>query len=230
MTFFVYIRKDKGASTGGVKTNFLLKNKPYIRMKTIAVGMFIIIGLSSFSYLISERAYKINQTIEQPPKKLQMKHTSFYEIKIKNINGSDLKLSDYKGKKILIVNVASECGYTPQYEQLEKLYKENFGNLVIIGCPSNDFGGQEPGSNDQIVTFCKKNYGVTFPLTEKMGITNNTHSLYQWLTKKENNGVSDNEVKWNFTKFLIDENGHLIKCLPSAVSPMDEQIIKWINL
>jgi glutathione peroxidase len=159
----------------------------------------------------------------------EMKPTSFYDIKIKGIDGKNMDLSIYKGKKIMIVNVASECGYTPQYEQLEQLYKDNVKNLIIIGCPSNDFGGQEPGTNEQIVSFCKKNYGVTFPLTDKVGITKNTHELYQWLTQKTKNGVSDNEVKWNFTKFLIDENGHLYKCFPSGVTPMDDQITKWIK-
>jgi glutathione peroxidase len=159
----------------------------------------------------------------------EMKPTSFYDIKIKGIDGKNMDLSVYKGKKIMIVNVASECGYTPQYEQLEQLYKDNVKNLIIIGCPSNDFGGQEPGTNEQIVSFCKKNYGVTFPLTDKVGITKNTHELYQWLTQKTKNGVSDNEVKWNFTKFLIDENGHLSKCFPSGVTPMDDQITKWIK-
>lgn len=159
----------------------------------------------------------------------EMKATSFYDIKIKGIDGKNIDLSSYKGKKVMIVNVASECGYTPQYEQLEQLYKDNVKRLVIIGCPSNDFGGQEPGTNDQIVAFCKKNYGVTFPLTDKVGITKNTHELYQWLTQKTKNGVSDNEVKWNFTKFLIDEKGQLVKSLPSGVTPMDDQITKWVK-
>ena len=100
---------------------------------------------------------------------------------------------------------------------------------MVIGCPSNDFGGQEPGTPAEIVTFCKKNYGVGFPLTEKLGITQNTHPLYQWLTQKSKNQVSDNEVKWNFTKFLVDENGKLYKSFPSSVDPLDEQIISWLT-
>jgi glutathione peroxidase len=188
-------------------------------MKTIILIISLAIGTFT---LYNKDNTKTNTTKE-------MTMTSFYDIKINGIDGKKIDLTAYKGKKIMIVNVASECGYTPQYEQLEQLYKDNIKNLVIIGCPSNDFGGQEPGTNDQIVAFCKKNYGVTFPLTDKVGITKNTHELYQWLTQKTKNGVSDNEVKWNFTKFLIDEYGHLFKSLPSGVTPMDDQITKWVK-
>lgn len=190
-------------------------------MKTI----ILIISLAIGTFTLYKNDIKNTTTFNTK----EMKPTSFYDIKIKGIDGKDIDLSAYKGKKVMIVNVASECGYTPQYEQLEQLYKDNAKNLVIIGCPSNDFGGQEPGTNEQIVSFCKKNYGVTFPLTDKVGITKNTHELYQWLTQKVKNGVSDNEVKWNFTKFLIDENGHLYTCFPSGVTPMDDQITKWIK-
>jgi glutathione peroxidase len=153
----------------------------------------------------------------------------FYKIKINDIEGRDLDLNQFKGKKILIVNVASECGYTPQYAQLQELYELKKDKLVIIGCPSNDFGGQEPGTEKEIVKFCQQNYGVTFPLTEKVGIKKNTHQLYKWLTQKSQNGISDNDVAWNFHKFLIDENGKLIKSLPSSVNPMDDVILEWVN-
>ncbi|HRG65610.1 MAG TPA: glutathione peroxidase, partial [Saprospiraceae bacterium] len=112
---------------------------------------------------------------------ISMNAQSFYDIPLTGIDGKAINLSSYKGKKILIVNVASECGYTPQYERLQDLYETFYEKLVVIGCPSNDFGGQEPGTPAEIVTFCKKNYGVGFPLTEKLGITQNTHPLYQWL-------------------------------------------------
>jgi glutathione peroxidase len=154
---------------------------------------------------------------------------SIYEIKINSIDNKALDLISFKGKKLLIVNVASECGYTPQYEQLQELYELHQKDLTIIGCPSNDFGGQEPGNGDQIAQFCKKNYGVTFPLTEKVGITKSTHPLYQWLTQKEKNGVADGNVKWNFHKFLVEKDGTLYKELPSSVSPLDEQILDWIS-
>lgn len=160
---------------------------------------------------------------------ISMNAQSFYDIPLTGIDGKAINLSSYKGKKILIVNVASECGYTPQYERLQDLYETFYEKLVVIGCPSNDFGGQEPGTPAEIVTFCKKNYGVGFPLTEKLGITQNTHPLYQWLTQKSKNQVSDNDVKWNFTKFLVDENGKLYKSFPSSVDPLDEQIISWLT-
>jgi glutathione peroxidase len=154
---------------------------------------------------------------------------SIYDLKINGITGDPLDLSQFKGKKIMFVNVASECGYTPQYTALQKVYEEYKDKLIIIGCPSNDFGGQEPGTSTEIVNFCKLNYGVTFPLTEKVGIKSNTHILYQWLTQKAMNGVSDGQVKWNFTKFLIDEKGNWVKNLPSGVKPDDAQIIDWIK-
>ena len=154
---------------------------------------------------------------------------NLYAVPVKTIDGKTMNLADFKGKKILIVNVASECGYTPQYAQLQELYKTYQNQLVIIGCPSNDFGGQEPGTASEIVTFCQKNYGVTFPLTEKMGILKNTHPLYQWLTKKTLNKKADAEVKWNFTKFLINEDGSLYTSLPSSVSPLDDDIIDWLS-
>ncbi|MBK8701748.1 MAG: glutathione peroxidase [Saprospiraceae bacterium] len=152
-----------------------------------------------------------------------------YHIPVNDLSGQAMNLESFRGKKILIVNVASECGYTPQYGQLQELYEAYENKLVILGCPSNDFGGQEPGSNETIGQFCKKNYGVTFPLTEKLGILQQTHPLYQWLTKKEKNGLTDNEVKWNFHKFLINEDGSLYKSLPSSVNPMDDSIISWIT-
>ena len=155
--------------------------------------------------------------------------SDFYHIKIKNIAGEKLDLSQYKGKKILIVNVASECGYTPQYAQLEELYDMHKDKLVVLACPSNDFGGQEPGTEKEIVKFCQTTYGVSFPLTQKVGIKTNTHELYKWLTQKSLNGKADYEVKWNFHKFLIDEKGNLVNSFPSDVTPLDEKIIDWIN-
>jgi glutathione peroxidase len=186
-------------------------------MKTILFT--ILFGFSSFLFIT-----KNNKKIE-----MEEVGNTFYDISIKGIDGKDMPLTKYKGKKILIVNVASECGYTPQYEQLEELYKAHSKSLIVLGCPSNDFGGQEPGSSEEIVAFCKKNYGVTFPLTEKVGIKKDTHPIYQWLTQKAKNGVSDNEVKWNFTKFLIDEKGTLVHCFPSSVTPLDDKILDWVK-
>jgi glutathione peroxidase len=155
--------------------------------------------------------------------------SSFYDIKLNDIRGQAIDLRQFAGKKILIVNVASECGYTPQYEQLQELYDAHKSSLVIMGCPSNDFGGQEPGTSEEILTFCKKNYGVTFTLTEKVGIKSNRHQLYDWLCTKEKNGKADYEVKWNFHKFVLDGNGTVIGSFPSSVSPIDEQITDLIQ-
>ena len=153
---------------------------------------------------------------------------SIYEHRIKSIEGKELDFSQFEGKKILIVNVASECGYTPQYAQLEELYKAFKDKLVIIGIPCNDFGGQEPDSEEKIQEFCTIRYGVTFPLTEKVGIKSNTHPIYEWLSNKSQNGVSDNEVTWNFCKFLLDEKGELLAFFPSATYPASEEIIDLV--
>lgn len=153
---------------------------------------------------------------------------TLHDFKVKTLEGTEFNFSSLKGKKVLIVNTASECGYTPQYKDLEKLYETYKNkNFIIIGFPCNDFGGQEPGSGAEIKAFCTKNYGVTFPMMEKVSIA--TSPVYQWLTSKKENGVLDATVKWNFNKFLVDENGHVVKYLPSSVTPMDAEITKWIE-
>ncbi|MBS1634661.1 MAG: glutathione peroxidase [Bacteroidetes bacterium] len=155
---------------------------------------------------------------------------SLHDFKVKALDGTDFDLSSLKGKKVMIVNTASECGYTPQYKDLEALYeKYKDKNFVILGFPCNDFGGQEPGSSKDIQTFCTKNYGVTFPMMEKVSIVNNPAPIYKWLTTKAENGVLDATVKWNFNKFLVDENGHLVKYCPSGTLPMSDEIVKWIE-
>lgn len=151
---------------------------------------------------------------------------TFHDFTITGIDGKTINFADYKGKRILVVNVASECGYTPQYEQLQELYEEMKDKLVVVGFPCNDFGGQEPGEAAEIQNFCKVRYGVTFPLTEKVSIKKDTHPIYKWLTRKSENGVMDGLVSWNFCKFLIDENGQLTHALPSNVSPFDDRIAK----
>ncbi len=156
---------------------------------------------------------------------------SFYDFTVKDIDGNSFNLSSLKGKKVLVVNTASKCGFTPQYEGLEKLYKEYGGdNFTIVGFPANNFANQEPGSNDEIAAFCEKNYGVTFPMMSKISVKgNDMHPIYQWLTSKSKNGVIDSEVKWNFQKYLIDENGHLQKVLLSKIKPEDPTIVNWIK-
>ena len=155
---------------------------------------------------------------------------SIYDFKVGGLDGQTIDFADFKGKKILIVNTASECGYTPQYSGLQELHLKHQDKLVVIGFPANDFGAQEPGSNAEIAQFCEKNYGVTFPMAAKITVKgDNMHPLYQWLTQKEQNGEMDAVVKWNFHKFLIDENGRLIASYPSGVKPMGDKLINAIE-
>lgn len=153
---------------------------------------------------------------------------SVHQFKVEGIGGAEIDFAGFAGKKVLVVNVASECGFTPQYQQLQELYEAFQDKLVVVGVPSNDFGGQEPGTNEDIRAFCTIKYGVQFPLTTKVSITNAPHPLYQWLTQKAENGVLDSEVSWNFQKYLLDEKGHLVAYFPSSVSPFDERILDWL--
>lgn len=155
---------------------------------------------------------------------------SIYNIKINQIDGSPLNLSKFKGKKLLFVNVASECGFTGQYEDLQKLNELYQEKLMIVGVPCNQFGGQEPGTAEEIQTFCKQNYGVTFIITEKVDVKgDNQHPLYTWLTSKELNGVSNSNVKWNFQKYLVDENGMLIDYYYSITKPLSKKILNYLQ-
>lgn len=152
--------------------------------------------------------------------------TSIHSFKITSIDGGIIDFAAFKGKKILIVNTASECGYTPQYKDLEKLYTAYKDKLVIVGFPANNFGQQEPGSNKEIKSFCEKNYGVTFPLAEKISVKGTDMApIYQWLTQKSKNGVLDAVITWNFNKFLLDEAGRMIAKFESSTAPMDDEII-----
>ncbi len=164
------------------------------------------------------------------PAKLQTAK-NFYDFTVKTIDDEDFDLSSLKGKKVMVVNTASKCGFTPQYGDLEKLYKEYGGDrFVIIGFPANNFMKQEPGTNEEIETFCRVNYGVTFPMMAKISVKgDDQHPLYRWLTTKALNGVMDAEVKWNFQKFLIDEKGQLVDVMMSRENPYDDKVIAWIK-
>lgn len=156
---------------------------------------------------------------------------SFYDFKVTDIDGNPFDLVTLIGKKVLVVNTASKCGYTPQYTQLEELYKKYGGDkFAIIAFPENNFLYQEPGSNAEIKLFCTTKYGVTFPVMAKISVKGkNIDPLYQWLTTKEENGVMDAPVKWNFQKFMIDENGKLVDMAPPKELPNSDRIIKWIE-
>ena len=152
---------------------------------------------------------------------------SIYDIKINSLQGKPIDLSEYKGKHILFVNVASKCGFTPQYKELQKLYETYNDDLKIIGVPCNQFGKQEPGSAYEIQEFCQVNYGVSFLITEKIDVKGkNQHQLYKWLTQKKLNGKKSSSVKWNFQKYLLDPNGNIIDYFYSTTNPMSSKIIK----
>jgi glutathione peroxidase len=154
-----------------------------------------------------------------------------YDFKVPGLDGNTIDLAKYRGKKILIVNTASKCGFTPQYKDLEALYEKYKDKLVIVGFPANNFASQEPGTNSEIKEFCTKNYGVTFPMADKVDVVgDNIHPLFKYLTDEAKKlGVADPVIKWNFTKFLVDENGKLIAVFPSKVKPMDDEITKYLN-
>lgn len=156
---------------------------------------------------------------------------SFYDFTVETIDGKEFPLSQLKGKKVMVVNTASKCGFTPQYEQLEALYKTYGGDrFTIIGFPANNFFHQEPGSNEDIKTFCTRNYGVTFQMMSKISVKGiNQAPLYAWLTNKKHNGSVDAKVKWNFQKFLIDENGNIAFVAPPSEKPDSERIVNWIK-
>jgi glutathione peroxidase len=163
-----------------------------------------------------------------PRNSTEMKTQSIYDIEINALDGKAISLSEFKGKKILFVNVASKCGFTKQYKELQTLSDTYAEELVVIGSPCNQFGGQEPGDASEIQGFCELNYGVTFLLTEKINVKGSQHPLYKWLTNKELNNKKGSTVKWNFQKYLVDENGQLIDYYYSITGPLSSKITKYL--
>jgi glutathione peroxidase len=156
--------------------------------------------------------------------------SGFYDFKVKTLDGGNFDFSSLKGKKVMIVNTASKCGNTPQYKDLEALYEKNHDYLVIIGFPANNFASQEPGTAVEIRKFCTDNYGVTFPMMEKISVKGDDMApIYKWLTSKKENGVMDSEVKWNFQKYLIDENGKLVEVLDPKEKPTSDKVLTWLS-
>ena len=160
-----------------------------------------------------------------------MGQSSFYDFKVEDIHGKEYDLAQLKGKKVLVVNTASKCGFTPQYEGLESIYRKYGGeDFVVLGFPSNDFLGQEPGSNEEIATFCSTRFDVSFPMMSKISVKGkHIHPLYRWLTKASENGVEDSKVSWNFQKYMIDENGNLVGHFSPKKKPESDEIIAWIT-
>ncbi|MBN1159338.1 MAG: glutathione peroxidase [Bacteroidales bacterium] len=156
---------------------------------------------------------------------------SFHDFQVTDINGNEFDMGSLKGKKVLVVNTASKCGFTPQYADLERLYKE-YGDrdFVIIGFPANNFLGQEPGTDAEIKAFCQLNYGVTFPMMSKISVRGrDIHPLYEWLTRKELNGVMNSNVSWNFQKYMIDESGNLVGMISPRENPYSDELLEWLN-
>lgn len=156
-----------------------------------------------------------------------MPKTSFYDLEVKDINGNTVSMSDYKGKKIIVLNVASKCGYTPQYADWESYYESHKENSVVLGFPCNQFSGQEPGTNEEIMSFCTLNYGVTFPMFDKVKVKGKEQSpIYQWLTNPDENGWNSEVPSWNFCKYIIDEEGRLTHFFASKIKPNSPEFVE----
>ncbi|WP_297334908.1 glutathione peroxidase [Algoriphagus sp.] len=191
-----------------------------------------------FAILLFSASFACGKTLERPERlnadflkqHERMIDSKFYDFKLNDIDGKEVDFSQFKGKKVLLVNVASECGYTPQYEALQELH-ENYGDqIAVLAFPANNFGGQEPGSNEEIKEFCTSTYGVTFPVFEKISVKGfDKHPLYRWLSDEKENGWNNQEPSWNFCKYYVNENGELEKFFPSSITPLDEAILSLID-
>lgn len=160
-----------------------------------------------------------------------VQNETIYQFKVKDLYGEEFDFASLKGKKVMVVNTASKCGLTPQYERLQAMYETyKSDGFVIVGFPANNFGAQEPGTNEEIASFCKDNYGVSFPMMSKISVKgDDMHEMYQFLTSKSRNGLQDSEVSWNFQKYLIDSSGKLVKVITPKMLPDDTSIIDWIK-
>ena len=187
--------------------------------------LLIVATVSLMSLNIHAQSHKSKLMVQK------MEKQTIYQFKVENLSGKTFDFSSLKGKKILIVNTASKCGLTPQYKELEALYKKyKDQNFVIVGFPANNFGKQEPGTNAEISSFCEINYGVTFPMMSKISVKgDDMHPLYRFLTQKSQNGLQDSEVEWNFQKYLINEKGEVVKVILPQTLPSDSSIANWIK-
>ena len=173
---------------------------------------------------------KIPDQLKHSENSSQTNKTSIYSIALNSLESKTIQFSDYKGKFILLVNVASKCGFTPQYKQLQELQDQYLEKLIVIGLPCNQFGGQEPGDAQTIQTFCERNFGVSFLITEKLNVKGiNQHPIYEWLTKKEQNGKKQSTVRWNFQKYLVNDKGELVDFFYSLTKPNSSKITKHLK-
>ncbi|PSL07220.1 glutathione peroxidase [Cecembia rubra] len=189
----------------------------------------ILFALAVISIACTSSVQKQNPEFISTLEQLLMEK-SIYDFKLNDINGEEVDFSQFKGKKLLLVNVASKCGFTPQYADLQKLHEMHGDKVLILGFPANNFGGQEPGNNEEIKQFCSENYGVTFKMMDKISVKGaDKHPLYRWLSDKDLNGWNEKEPSWNFCKYFINEKGELVKFFPSSVKPTDKEIIDLVT-
>jgi len=200
-------------------------------MKNYLMFIVLIITIASCNKKQEKQNTAMHVNTKNNIMETQKQVENIYQFSVTDLYGESFDFSSLKGKKIMVVNTASECGLTPQYEGLQKLYDTyKDKNFVIIGFPANNFGKQEPGSNEEIAAFCKENYGVSFPMMSKISVKgDNMDAVYQFLTQKTKNGLEDSEVAWNFQKYLLNEKGELVKVINPKTLPTDASIISWIE-
>lgn len=192
------------------------------KLATIACGLMLLISCQNQAQ---------TKTASKQDKTKAMAKETIYQFKVKDLYGEEFDFASLKGKKVIIVNTASKCGLTPQYKDLEALYKEyKDKGLVIVGFPANNFAEQEPGTNEEIASFCQKNYGVSFPMMDKTSVKGDDMSpVYKFLTQKSKNGLEDSEVQWNFQKYLINEKGELVKVISPKTLVTDAEVMNWVK-
>lgn len=195
-------------------------------MKKLAIA---VVGLTLLFSCQNQAQTKTAKTTKETTK--TMSASTIYQFKVKDLSGKEFDFASLKGKKVIIVNTASKCGLTPQYKDLEAIYKDyKDKGLVIVGFPANNFAAQEPGTSKEIAEFCELNYGVTFPMMDKISVKGSDMApIYQFLTEKSKNGLQDSEVEWNFQKYLINENGQLEKVVSPRTLPTDAEIVDWVK-
>lgn len=196
-------------------------------MKNIIITAFVLLNLVA----CQENTAQNKKTTIANEKSKEMTKQNLYQFKVTDLSGNEFDFASLKGKKVMIVNTASKCGLTPQYKDLQAIYDQyKDQNFVIVGFPANNFMEQEPGNNEEIATFCERNYGVTFPMMDKISVKGDDMApIYQFLTQKDKNGVQDSEVEWNFQKYLLNEKGEVVKVISPRTLPTDKEIVDWIK-
>jgi glutathione peroxidase len=202
-----------------------------MKRKIVFATVSILTLTSLMSFRLIKMLFSDKKMVSVKPVNVMTKG-SFYDFSLKSLDGKEtIDFSKYKGKKVVVLNTASECGYTPQYADWQAFYKEHGDKIVVLGVPANNFGGQEPGSNKEIATFCQKNYGVTFQMLEKVSVVgSDQHPLYKWLSKKDLNGWNDKEPTWNFCKYVINEKGEVSHFFASGVKPNSPEFKKAVGI